>query len=159
MNFEKHSPLMMVVAVTLREQKMDPNTYRFTFTGNDEVVYMERGEVTIQTLRDDYPTRFVSAEVIGTFISEWYQAWVSHGIKDGKGRELGHRFTITRERDGWELRPHATRAGATFGALQPRIKCASLADAQAKAEQLAAQAKARAVKNAAKNGGTYRTGK
>jgi hypothetical protein len=116
-------------------------------------------EAVMGQLHHGWSKSFVSAKLQGIYTNVWYTAKTLHGIQDIKGRELGHRFVISRTREGWELRPHATRDGASFGALQSAIKCATLEEAQAKAVVLAADGKKRAAKNAAKNGGVYKTGK
>lgn len=152
MNFEKHTPPMLVVAVTARKQTMDPVTYKFTVLDETEVIHTEMGPVRFEGIRADWGKLFVSAEVIGTFTSEWYDGYVEHGVSDNKGRVLGHRFIITRERDGWRMRPQATRDATKYGALTKSFRCKSLADAMALAEVKAAAGKKAAAKAALRGG-------
>lgn len=143
MNFEKHTIEMLVVNVTRREK---------AFTNGLGGGYNFTGEIKTEAV-ESWGDQFMSAEILGGFTHEWYEANTAHGVRDNKGRELGHEFVISRTRAGWDVRPHATRGGKPYGACQRQISCSTLADAQAIVEEKAAQGKKAAAK-AATRGGT-----
>lgn len=95
----------------------------------------------------DITTEYVRTET-SRYTVPAYHAHVDHGIGDARGRSLGHDFSIEAAELGWEMRPHSTRDGKPFGAVQRRQAFPTLEAAKAHAEVLAARGRKAAVKKA-----------
>lgn len=157
LTWTKHSNEQAVVEITKRVFDFSFEA-GFTDTGRTEVKVNTNMDLTTEAglllaVAKSWGKYFVSATLVGSWTRVWFVAQTNHGVADNKGRELGHRFVISRTRTGWALRPQATRAEVSYGACQREVEFETLVEAMVRADELAAKGKKAAAK-AATRGGT-----